>query len=258
MAARVSDMSRSTKARLWMLTRRQAVGSPTPNRWRKYPRDHREQVRQSHPASRGRRPGVDGVAQVELAGAGEDGAVPGHPGGGHAVELVDPEGDRLDQAHGVAHPHQVPGPVGREMGHGGRQRLEHGRLGAPPRRARRSRSRRSRGPPSVRALSARRSRVGATLHDAEEGLGLRTGLELARGGAGPGRPRPPCARRPPAAPPGRRAAWRRRRAPSGCRPRSVPGPPPPTPGVRRTRSPSYTEAKVTPSSSTLGPREWTW
>ena len=29
-------------------------------------------------------------------------------------------------------------------------------------------------------------------------------------------------------------------------------------GVRRTADPSYTDAKVSPSSSTEGPREWTW
>ena len=55
--------------------------------------------------------------------------MPGHPGGGHAVELVDPEGHRLEQPDRVPHPHQVPGPVDREVGHRGGQGLEHGRPG---------------------------------------------------------------------------------------------------------------------------------
>ncbi len=47
------------------------------------------------------------------------------PGLHHTVELVDAECDRLDERCGVADAHQVPGPVGREVFQGGRERRQH-------------------------------------------------------------------------------------------------------------------------------------
>ena len=99
MAARAWSMRPSTKARLWMLSRRQAVGSPTISRWRRYPRDQRAQVGHGHAGIE--RPvvaGVHRVAEVEPPDAGQHRPVAGRPGRGHAVELVDPEGDRLEHA----------------------------------------------------------------------------------------------------------------------------------------------------------------
>ena len=122
----------------------------------------------------------------------------GHPGGGHAVELVDPEGHRLDEPERVAHPHEVPGTVGREERAPWRPGRPAWPGGARPPRARRCRSRRTPVPPcagrSPPAAPGRchpgRSRTGPAPRDGRRGD---------RGDGGPARPRPRSGRRPPAA-----------------------------------------------------------
>ena len=104
------------------------------------------------PSSRG----VDGVAQVEPPGRGPQRAVPGRPGGGHAVELVDARG-RPPRAC----PPGPPPPSGSGAGRPGagarwRPAPRASRAGAPPPTGRRCRSRRSRGRRCARALSTRR------------------------------------------------------------------------------------------------------
>lgn len=62
---------------------------------------------------------VGGVADVEPAVVGEEGAVTAEPGGEDAIEHVDAAGDAFDEVFGAADAHEVAGPVDGELCEGG-------------------------------------------------------------------------------------------------------------------------------------------
>ena len=240
-------------ATLCRLTRRAADGSPTWNRWRRYPRLWRAHTSHGHVASIGSSlGGVAGGLDVDLARDCQRRAVAAEAGLHHAVELIDAEGDRPRRGSPGRRP-----PSGSA---GGR------RAGArPPRRGPgASRLRLPHRQPAdgvavevevdgaPRALGAQHL-VGAALDDPEQRL-----VGPTVGGAGHARPTRRCARRRA----GRRragsAAAGTRRAPSGCRRRAAPARRPRDSGVNRCSDPSYVLRNVTPSSSTVGSSENTW
>ena len=84
------------------------------------------------------REGAKVDASTREAGSGKGGFRKGPPGaegkapaagGEDAIKHVDPGADRLDDVGRLPHPHEIPGTIGREPGHGGSERRHH-RLGA--------------------------------------------------------------------------------------------------------------------------------
>ena len=188
-------------------------------------------------AARRRRAGSSSSAwraalTCSLAGAGQRRAVAAEAGLQDAVELVDAEGDRLDQRRRVADAHQVARAVGGQVGERGGERRQH--LGARSRRptGRRCRSRRSRA-----RRSRWRSRPAATRRCRPARCRTAPGR---RGGGrrGPAPPTPRCARRPARRRRAGSAAAGTRRAPSGCRRRAAPGRATAISGVSRCVEPS--------------------
>ena len=208
---------------------------------------HRQQVAQVAPATTGAQVGQPqagssgpssrawtALRRLSRPGRGQDGAVPGHAGSAPRSRT-----GRHPRAIASTIPTGSPTPIryrGRSAGRWAqwpRQRLEHGR-------ARLAHRQPSDAVPVElqlhRASGALvpQHRVGPPLDDPEEGLALGTLLEPVVVRPGPGRPRRRPLHAPPAAPRGWPAGWRTRRAPSGCRRRSGPGP------RRRTRGSAVT------------------
>ena len=129
--------------------------------------------------------GVLRPLQVVPALGRQDRAVAAEPGGEHAVEQVDAEGDGLHHPHGVAHAHEVAGPVVGQQGQRGREGGEH--LG-PLLAHRQAADGVAVEADGDRALGALRpqGQVGAPLHDAE--LRQLGPVLVEEGGPGPGGP----------------------------------------------------------------------
>ena len=125
-----------------------------------------------------------GVADLQVAKAGEQPPVAGVAGGHHAVEHVDATGDAVEQVLGRAHPHQVAGPVGGQPVADVVQDAQHVFLGLAHRKA-----------PYCIALEAdvRQARQRlvaqvlehAALHDPEQGVGVLAAQELVAAAACP-------------------------------------------------------------------------
>ena len=73
--------------------------------------------------------GMPGIAEADRPGEGVDERIAPAAGGEDAIKHVDPGADRLDDVGRLPHPHEIPGTIGREPGHGGSERRHH-RLGA--------------------------------------------------------------------------------------------------------------------------------
>ena len=120
-------------ARLWIDARIGPSISLARNRCRRYARLNRRQARQSHPSSIGR--GSSRCAALRSLTGPERrqaGGVPAVAGRQHAVEQVDPGGDRVEDVLRPADAHQVARPVGRQQVGRHRQGLR-----GPPRGPRR-------------------------------------------------------------------------------------------------------------------------
>ena len=162
-------------------------------------------------------------------------AVPWRPRrvGSTQSNMVDAEGDRLDERRRVADAHQVAGPVGGQLGDRGGQRRAASRRGSRPPTARRCRSRRSRARRCARR--SRRRRAASMPPWTMPNSAWSSRRWAARARAGPRRGAlDGAARRPSGGP----AAAGTRRAPSGCRRRAAPGCATAASGVRRCVEPS--------------------
>ena len=157
---------------LWRLTSRWARISPDWKRWRRYARENLAHAGHGQSASIG--PQVvpcRGVAQREAALRRQGAAVAGEPGRHHAIEHVDAEADRRQQLGVRPEPHEVPGPVVRNLGDARSGHRQHGLDRLPDRQP-------ADGDPvevepgdEARRLPARRC-VEAPLRDAEEQAAL--------------------------------------------------------------------------------------
>ena len=197
MAARASAIRPRTKARLWMLSRRQAVGSPTAAGGGDSPATTGQQVVQAQAGSRG----ASSVAWTALRRLSRPRWSASDPWrairvGATQSNWSTPRATASSMPDRVAHPHQVPGPVGGEVGDRGGQRLEHGRAGLPHRQAADAVAVEVRGPRCARALSSRRpgSVPPWTMPNSAWPSGRASSRSVAA--PGPGGPRAPCARRP--------------------------------------------------------------
>ena len=151
----------------------------------------------------------------------------GEPGGQHAVEQVDAQGDGLHHPERVADAHEVAGPVLGQLGERGGQGGEHLVAALPHGQAAHGVAVEAHGHRALGALDPQLD-VGAALHDAELGeLGSLLGQEGASGQRGPvrgavdGRAQHVMAAT---------AAAGTRRGPSAGRCRRRPGGRPPPPG----------------------------
>ena len=132
--------------------------------------------------------GVLGVAQIYPARRRPHRTVPSRPCRGNAVELIHPQGDRLQQAHGITHPHQVAGPVHGQQRHRGLEGLQHLSSRLAHRQSADAVAIELQLDSARRALRAQHD-ISSPLDDAEQGLAFWPRLDAVVVGAGSGGPR---------------------------------------------------------------------